>query len=615
MPLESAFAEYRPNVEVFARASPQRPLGGADAVVPLLAGSRSLLAFDGKAHFDKGGANEINLGLLWRGMDSGDAWASGLYASYDRRRLRTGGHFYQMTVGAERRSAEWDMRINYYHPTTEKRLVGTGALQYVGFGLVRNGVYEEPMRGGDLELGYRLRGIGNVESRIFLAAYTFSGKDVAGSTTGARLRAEVRPSRDIVLGLAHQKDPMFGRATFFEVRYVFGKAPTRSPRTLRDRMTDPWQRDIDVAVSPRIESTDPALGQAVPGIRIVHVDSSKPEGGDGSAERPYRDTADCGKCADPAFSTVRLWKGHSSMASPYSSYAMQQGQTLLGEGFDPESSQVTGNYPVIGTTGAAITLANNSTVSGVHVRSQSGTGILGRNLNGEVVVRSNRVTVTASDRDAFGISIEDTGAGLGRERTLLISGNTVEVTGAPRVVTPMGGGVFAATGIAVQEHSGSAGVIHRLNLTLSQNQVSVNALSGSGGILLQYFGGEGTAFRTAMIADNNVFARSGAAVGGYAIMSVTSPATGSIHRSTSITGNSLTHVNAPLAGASPIGYGIIVHGGPSPPIPFTVISEALEITKNSIVTSGVGIGVPAASSTTPNVSVVISDNTISPATQ
>jgi len=610
--VSDAGAQYRPNLELYFRASPQRPLGGVDAVLPLLSDRQSLLALDLKGHLDEGDANELNLGMFWRNMDAREHWATGVYGSLDRRRTRAGSHFYQVSVGAEVRSAQWDVRANYYHPTTDKQLVGTGATQFFGFGLVRNGIYEESMRGGDIEVGFRLPHFERVESRIYFAGYTFSGKDIAGTTSGGRIRAEVRPRQDIVLGLAHQRDSMFGRATFLELRYAFGKAPKRGPRTLADRMTDPWQRDIDVAVSPRTESTNPLLGEPVPGVMVVHVDSSKPAGGDGSAERPYNDTAGCAKCADPSFNTVRLWKGNSSTSSPYTSYAMQAGQTLLGEGYDTTRNVVTGNYPVIGTAGAAITLADNSSVSGVHARSSAGVGILGRNLSGIVTVKQNLVTVNATGTEATGLRFEDTATVGGRSPNLTIVDNAIDVTGAPPVITMSGTTIYGASGISIQHRARPGGATNRMTMDIATNRVTVVTRDGAGlGITLANTGNGGVAESFGRIAGNTISVLGGLHTLSRGIENTNDFSGGTIRQTLTISGNDVRVMQS--AGGPPAGLdGIRFTSGVFAPFPLPPGTHeyALEITGNKVVTDFGGI-TPFASSSGSGFSVIVRDNAVS----
>src|SRR6185295_988234 len=124
------------------------------------------------------------------------------------------------------------------------------------FRVFRNGIYEEPMRGADVEVGALLPFTGKIETRVFLAGYTLKAEDLGTHADGARLRLEVRPRQDIILGASVQHDNLFKTAWFVEARYAFGKAPVQGVRKLTDRMTDPWTRGSDVVITPATESTN-----------------------------------------------------------------------------------------------------------------------------------------------------------------------------------------------------------------------------------------------------------------------------------------------------------------------------------------------------------------------
>ena len=531
-----ALAQWTPNAEVYVKPGDDRSYTGIDGVLPLWQSGTALLFGDLKAKLGEHDTHEFNLGLAYRRLTTSQDWAWGGYLAYDQRRARSGHDFNQVTVGAEGRSVAWDFRVNYYHPTSDKHLLGTGATSFQDFRVFRNGIYEEPMRGADVEVGALLPFTGKIETRVFLAGYTLKAEDLGTHADGARLRLEVRPRQDIILGASVQHDNLFKTAWFVEARYAFGKAPVQGVRKLTDRMTDPWTRDTDVVITPATESTNIALALQQPG-RVVHIDSSKPAGGDGSFERPYSLVAACetDKCgpAGGAYNLVRLWRGNSG-ATPYTPVTLQPGRTLWGEGLDIFTHVASpGLRPVISGAGDAITLApgSNFTVVGVDARSTGASGLSGTNVFGAI-----SVTDSAFSGAANGIAIANTAAA---SATIDITRNSITA-----------GSAAAANGIAL---SGIAsGVSATQTATISGNTISVTS-SGAGaagygvGIRLYNQGDSaGTATQNVTISGNTIAAR---ATGGGVAMGIrafnrgnngAATAPGAATQNVTLTGNTIT---------------------------------------------------------------------------
>jgi hypothetical protein len=523
-----AFAQWRPNVEVFVKPGSERSLAGVDALIPFTQTGTALGFLDVKARTQDNDSYEFNLGLGYRRYTESQKWALGAYLAFDRRRSPHRNTFDQATLGLEARSEDWDFRVNFYEPLTDKQLVGLGTTQFQGFGLFRNGTFEEAMGGYDVEVGKALPLFNKVETRVYLAGYRFEGEEIAPATDGARVRFEVRPQQNVIVGLSYQHDSLFGSATFVEVRYAFGKEPKQGPRTLSERMTDPWQRDIDVVVSPVIESTNPAFSQQVAGVTVVHVDSTAAVGGDGSFERRYDSVAVCAtdKCSNASFNTVRLWQGASTPASPYDSIALQPGQTLWGEGVDIFTNAVSGRYPVIGSAGLggpAVTLANNSSVAGVQTQGQ----IVGNNVSGNITIRDSIIEAASN-----GININNAGAGI--TSTITLTNN--------RVTTTSGSGVYIrnyAYGGAMQQ-----------TIVLTGN--TINATGGDGVFVTnRAYGAGSTATQTVTLTsnaitgtNNGVYARN---YGSYY---------GTATQNLNLSGNTISGVNSGLYARNYSYYGV-----------------------------------------------------------
>ncbi|MDD5329031.1 MAG: inverse autotransporter beta domain-containing protein [Sulfuricella sp.] len=488
-------ADWTPTVEAFIKPGSNRTLGGVDALLPLRQDEQSLVFADIKGHGDNKNGNEFNLGLGYRSLTNDGKWALGAYAAWDHRRSELGNDFNQVTVGAEARGEQFDLRANAYIPTTDKKLTGLGAANhFAGFGVWRNGVFEEAMRGFDVEAGTLLPISSTVETRLYLAGYSFKGEDVAPTTNGYRVRMEARFNQNMTIGVSTQHDGVFGTANFLEARYTFGKEPKQAIRTVKERMNEPWTRDIDVVVSHPTESTNAAFSQLTVD-RAVHINSSAAEGGDGSYENPYNSVSSCesAKCSANTsgigdYSLIRMWQGTSATGEPYSRVTLQDGQTLWGQGIDIYTGRVQADlYPVINANGGTgVTLASNgtlgNTVKGVSI-SGEGRGIVGNNTWGTVNLTGNIINVSNNGIGLYN-TVHD---GSSRSQAVNIANNTI---------------TSANTAIRSYNNVGGEGSASAVTQTID---ISNNNITASAGIRLgNYAYLNGTATQTVTISGNTI---------------------------------------------------------------------------------------------------------------
>jgi len=504
----AGYADWGPTVEGFVKPGNKRSLAGVEALLPIRQDGNGLLFADIKGHLESDDSNEFNLGLGHRQLTGDGKWALGLYGAWDHRRSDLGNRYNQLTVGAEARGEKYDLRLNYYHPITNKKLQGLGAPQFAGFGVFRNGIYEEAMHGFDVEAGMLLPVSERVETRLYLAGYSFKGADVAPEANGARLRVEARVNQNMAFGASTQHDKVFGTANYVEFRYTFGKTPKPSNRTVTERMAEPWTRDIDVVVSKPTESTNLGDAQQTPDS-AVHVNSAAAAGGDGSFEHPYNSVAACeaAKCFENAagvgsYNLIRLWQG-SSLATPYTRFnGLKDGQTLWGQGIDIYSGRVqAGLYPVIDSSGGAgVTLYSGGTlgnsVKGVSI-SGSGNGIVGNNTWGTVNIQGNNINMAGV---GIGLSNSISNA-TPRTQNVSIANNTItSVSGEGAAISLINRVSGADTGLLTQ------------TAMINDNTISSSAYGG--GIDLSNYAGYGGAItQTATISGNTITAAYGGAIG------------------------------------------------------------------------------------------------------
>lgn len=531
----AALAQYKPNVEVYVKPGSERNYLGVDGLVPLVENGTSLFFADAKAHMiTESSANEVNLGLGYRALTADQQWAWGVYGAFDYKNTKYDNHFNQITVGAELRSREWDFRSNYYQILTDKKFVGLGATNhFAGNGVWRNGVYEEGLSGFDVEVGRLLDISDRYDVRAYLAGYSFKSKEFGTHDDGVRARLEVRPQKNFILGVSLQHDSLFGSVGFVEMRYAFGQSSESGPRTLGERMTDPWKRDQDIVTSGALESE--TAGNSVQTTdNAVHIDSSVAASGDGSYEHPYKSVSNCdaGKCTDELpsgagrYNLIRLWQGNSRV-SPYASMTLLDGQTLWGQGVDFYSGRTqSGLYPVIRTSSApavfqaqaelpggigsepapllnggkaGVTLASNGSIGnavvGVKIEG-SGTGIYGANTWGNVTIDRNNIDVRGTGIslvngsgpiDRVGVSKLNSYA-VGGAQNLRITGNTISAFD---------------DGIAISNDAKPGETINQ-TVTISGNRIDSKYMSG---VSIGNSTAEGTHIsQKVVISNNEIFA-------------------------------------------------------------------------------------------------------------
>lgn len=527
-----AMAAWDNQVEAWVRPGTDRSYGGLEGVLPFSQNGNSLTFADLKFKLGQSGTYEGNLGVGHRFLTGGGDWALGFYGAWDHRRSKNGNSFNQIVGGAEARSDKLDFRFNYYWPITDRESLGLGD-NYVfeDFSIYQSGIWEEAMKGFDIEAGVLLPISSKWETRAYAAYYNFEGKDIAPKTDGWRVRVEVRPTHNFAIGLSHQRDDMFKDQTSLELRYIFGKDGKSGVRSLRERMTDPWTRDIDIVVSTPQEGDGSRFGEAVPGVDVVHIDSDRGSDttGDGSFENPYASTAYCltQKCVDgvsnPAvdvadYNVIRLWEGLSQTDGGYTPINLYNGQMLAGEpvsaamivgqfhpgrpgAIDVPWNLDLGNAPVInGASGPAIALTSGNNrimgVSTVNGGIHSGEFDYYSNFTSGYV--SGFVDIRNNDIDA---STYYGGTGI----SLVNYNNSLDVTIGYNQISAAESGIMLSN---VADDGGSA----TMSASIYGNYINVNALSsgkyygnGATGIALYNMATDGaSASMSASIYDNYI---------------------------------------------------------------------------------------------------------------
>lgn len=166
--------------------------GYVDNMIPIWQGKEQLCYINSKISVSDGDACEQNIGVGYRQLCGNDSAILGCNVYYDNRRESSDERFEQVGVGAEVLSKWVDGRLNYYHPTTDPRLVGPG--DTYGFSesaLVRSVIYSEALSGFDYELGVMLPWVSDViETRVYGGGYSYSSKKFDDVNGGALARGD-----------------------------------------------------------------------------------------------------------------------------------------------------------------------------------------------------------------------------------------------------------------------------------------------------------------------------------------------------------------------------------------------------------------------------------------
>src|SRR5690349_17255825 len=264
-------AKWSPYVELGGMGG-TRSWGDVDIFLPLWQDQTSLLFGDLRGTFTTQPSQEGNFGLGYRTQISPE-WILGGYGYFDIQNSENDNLFYQITLGAELKSVDWDFRVNGYIPLnpdggivdskTQANIQITGNLIQLNSSTQK----EKALYGFDGEVGWRVPVFpadGDMDIRLYAGGYYFTNSDV-DTIAGPRGRIEARlydidflgmQSRLTAQGVVQWDSPRgvqgFGG---LELRIPLGAitgeaVPKLNP--LDRRMVDRVQRDVDIVT----EKTD-----------------------------------------------------------------------------------------------------------------------------------------------------------------------------------------------------------------------------------------------------------------------------------------------------------------------------------------------------------------------
>src|SRR5438067_739231 len=258
-------AKWSPWVEAGGMVG-TRSFGDVDIFLPLWQDQGSLLFGDLRGTFTAQPTEEGNFGLGYRTQISPE-WILGGYGYFDIANSANDNLFYQVTLGIELKSVDWDFRLNGYIPinpdggdikndsNTSMHISGNSIqMQTESQG-------EKALYGFDGEVGWRVPlfpADGDFDVRVYAGGYYFTNSDV-DTIAGPRGRIEARLYDIDFLGLQSrltaqgvvQWDSPRGIQGFggLELRIPLGAitgAPGPKLNPLDRRMVDRVQRDVDI---------------------------------------------------------------------------------------------------------------------------------------------------------------------------------------------------------------------------------------------------------------------------------------------------------------------------------------------------------------------------------
>lgn len=333
----------------------------------------------------------------------------GVFYDYDADKYDNFGHtFSQVGVSGHVWTQYVDLNINGYVPVGDTGyLFGTGNNTFFqNFIVARQGI-DSALEGFDFDVGLRPNFLAQHSGEIHLGGYAFQG-DGVDPFGGFQLMLGFQPKAGWTINTGLTTDEQFDTSGILQVAWNWGSSRGYSPS---GRDLDPIRRYAHIvrAHQDPLVLTNPATGLA---WRVVHVDNSAAEGGNGTFENPYNELADADGTLPAVNGVFRSFPSDivlvreglsrdlngtpldptDDLAGDLTGYDtgfnMLAGQQLLGDGVVHYINTVeVGNQyalpnaidgltPFISNpNGAAVTLASGTTVSGFEIVDAQ-TGIL-----------------------------------------------------------------------------------------------------------------------------------------------------------------------------------------------------------------------------------------------
>ncbi len=350
-------------------------------------GDDALTFFDGQVVLNEDQGVGYNLGLGIRFLTDtfftpDPTRITGVSVWADGTGTRADNFFAQVGVSWESLGDLWDFRVNGYAPVSNRFMTGDyeqtgGDPTFFQNNLVLPTVadFDTAFFAAEVEAARRL---GDREAWGFAGAYRLDSGDNSTNGYRAGLRGYAIP--DVLLQIAVSNDEIFNTNAAFSLTWFVGRTRTDYAATgsVFDRFREPVMRNDYVVINTRQvaggDSLDDTDGNP---LTFVHVDSAADAGGDGTFEDPLNSL----DLIDDSSSSGDIVFAHALSTFNNESAVLHDDQRFLGEGNGqvftvnteqrgiidiPESSpgaRDEARPTIAGSTGAAITLADNDEVA------------------------------------------------------------------------------------------------------------------------------------------------------------------------------------------------------------------------------------------------------------
>ena len=385
----------------------------------------------------------------------------GSYVGFDNRQTDLDSHFWQLGLGTEVLTKNWEGRLNAYLPIGENRSQTsssntgitspatnfrfTGNQLLYDFSTFRQQIrrYEAAASGFDLEGGLTLTNWLNGSLKGYLGTY-FLDIPSERAYLGVRGRLTAQLNETLSMGVSVSRDENFGTNVSFQVSAILGGSKGTVSNSLAQRMSRPVQRRSSIAVDAQeeIETTrstltvvaiNPTTGAE---YRFIHVTDGA-TGGIGTVESPFGEVTDATAIvASAGNDVIYVEAGNRSGLNGFTvpenvrtlSTGVSQSLDIEGLGVTQLPGSGTGTLPLInGATtvpvngfDAMVGMSDNSTLSGFEIQANV-RGVLASNVTG-VTIEHNQIATT--DQDAIYLDADN-----GTLSNVTISGNTLSTSG------------------------------------------------------------------------------------------------------------------------------------------------------------------------------------------
>ncbi|MEN6558109.1 MAG: right-handed parallel beta-helix repeat-containing protein [Thermoguttaceae bacterium] len=470
-------------------------------------------------------------GLRFQYQDwlGGNQRIGGVNAWYDGNNItnddHSGTYFQQFGFGLESLGELWDFRLNANFPIGKKQhqggKVSVGDPYFSQHWLVTDyqQYTEDALTQVDLEAARRL---GDRNVWAFAGAYYLDGEgeDAFGGKAG--LRGYL--AQDVAASITVSNDKLFNTVAMFSVTWFLDNTNRRAemaPVCLDQRWREPVQRTDYVVVHSRWEK---GVGDAMTDsdgnvLYFVHTSSTASAGGNGTYENPYSTLA----AAQNNSSEGDYIFLHANSVFNDQSITLKESQKLWGDGVThtvltqygtKTVPKQTGATPILqNSSGYAITLANDTEVSGVTISGGQG-GITGSSLTHVAIDR-----VTIGSTTSYGVNLQNSSGTVTIDQ-FAYSGGT---TGAGGILFSNYNGTATITDSTLTGGSGTGVAIASSNGSFS---ITDSSLSNTGDAALSVSGGAASVAFTGTITQANTGAALSVSGGHTGVVSLAPTTTG-----------------------------------------------------------------------------------------